>query len=245
MARQWELLKKLIRQANVIIEVVDARDIEETRLPVAERMAGTNRLIIMANKSDLLHEGETVEVPRKGFLISAKTADEKKRKELIGIILGKTQSRPVKALFVGYPNVGKSSIINMLAHRKAAKVSSIAGTTKNAQWVNVTRELQVTDYRGVFPEKEKRMELVRKGAINVEGHEDKYVHQLAEKVLSNKRLRKWLEQKYDIDLSNAGNSDDVLVAIAKRRNWYLKGGELNLNEAAKSLMRTMKDAPEI
>lgn len=241
---RWAFLKKLMKEANVIVEVVDARDIKGTRLPIAEKMAGTNRLLIVANKTDLLHE-ELPELPKNAIAISAKEADEKQRRSFIKAILAKTKSRPVRALFIGYPNIGKSSLINMLAHRKAAKVSSIAGTTKNIQWVKITEELTATDYRGMFPEKEAKGELVRKGAINIEGNEERYAYDFAEKILKNSKLRKWLEEKYDIDLSKAETSEDVLVAIAKRRNWYLKGGELNISEAARSLARAMKEAPQI
>ncbi|MBU0532082.1 50S ribosome-binding GTPase [Candidatus Micrarchaeota archaeon] len=240
---KWKLLKKLMKEAQVIIEVVDARDIEGTRLPIAERMAGTNRLLILANKKDLL--SEKVKVPRKGMLVSAKTADKDERKELINAILAKNSTRPMRALFIGYPNVGKSSLINMLAHRKAAKVSALAGTTKNVQWVRINEELQVTDYRGMFPDKETRSELVRKGALDVHGDEERYAYKLADDILKNQKLRTWLEGKYDFSLKDAKTSDDVLAAIAKRRNWYIKGGELNISEAAKSLLRIMREAPEI
>jgi ribosome biogenesis GTPase A len=244
MKKEWEDLKRLIKQSHVVVEVVDSRDIEGTRLPVAERMAGTNRLLVLANKADLLHEGDVPEVPRKGILVSAKETDEKQRRELIGLILAKTASRPVKALFIGYPNVGKSSLINMLAHRKAAKVSSVAGTTRNVQWVRVSDELRVTDYRGLYP-KQPRGELVRKGAINVSEDAERFAHDFAARVLENPKLRAWLEEKYDMSLEDAKDSEDVLVSIAKRRNWYVKGGELNTTEAAKSLVRAMKEAPEI
>jgi hypothetical protein len=48
-----------------------------------------------------------------------------------------------------------------------------------------------------------------------------------------------------MSLEEAKGSEDVLIAIAKRRNWYIKGGELNITEAAKSLVRAMKEAPEL
>jgi len=242
---RWTALKKLIKEADVVIEVVDARDIKGTRLPIAEKMAGSNRLVIVANKSDLLHKGEIKKLPKNALLISAKDRSDIERKKLIMAIMARANKKAVKALLVGYPNVGKSSLINMLARRKATKVSSIAGTTKNIQWVNVDDNLKVIDFRGLFPEKEGRETLVSKGAINVEGEEEKYAHAFAEKILKNAKLRKWLEKKFDINIASAKTSEEILEIIAKRRNWYIKGGELNITEAAKILVRAMKEAPEI
>jgi ribosome biogenesis GTPase A len=242
---KWLQLKRLIHRADVIVEVVDARDIAGTRIPIAEKWIGTQRLLMLANKADLLTGGISPVLPKKAILTSAKTTDEKARRQLISVFLSKTTTRPVKALFIGYPNVGKSSLINMLAGKKIARVSPIAGTTKNVQWINITSELLSTDYRGVFPEQQAKVDLIRKGAVNIQGSESKYVHNFAMDILKNRTLRKWLETKFDIDLSKARGSEEVLAAMAERRKWYVKGGKLNLEEAGRALIRAMKEAPEI
>jgi ribosome biogenesis GTPase A len=244
-SREWASLKKLIKEADVIIEIVDARDVPGTRLPIAERMAGTSRLLVVANKADLLHEGESPELPKHGIAVSATKGGEADRKKLLRTILGRTRERPAKALLLGYPNVGKSTIINLLAGKKAARVSPIAGTTKNVQWVKVGASLLVTDYRGVHPKKEKRKELARKGAINIQRDAERYAHEFGKRILGDRRLRGWAEKRFGIDLSKAKDSDDILAAIAERRGFYLKGGELNLGEAARALVRAMQEAPEI
>ncbi|MFH1785965.1 MAG: GTPase [Candidatus Micrarchaeota archaeon] len=240
----WSFLKNMIHSADVIIEVVDARDIKGTRLTLAEKWAGSKRLLLVANKSDLLPKDmELPKLENKGIFISAKDTDERSR--IIKAILSRTSKRPVRAILVGYPNVGKSTLVNMLAQRKAAKVSAVAGTTKNLQWINITPELSITDYRGIFPKYEKKNELVRKGALNVQGNEDLYAYDFAEKILKSNELKKWLEEKYDISLENVSDSQGVLEKIAERRRWYIKGGELNLQEAARSLIRAMMEAPEM
>ncbi|MDD5172464.1 MAG: 50S ribosome-binding GTPase, partial [Candidatus ainarchaeum sp.] len=139
---KWGVLKNIIHGADVIVEVVDARDIHGTRLPIAEKWAGSKRLLMVANKKDLLPEGTIVpELQNRGIAISAKTGGEEGRKLLMKAIMARTKAKPpVKAIFIGYPNVGKSSLINMLAERKATRVSAVAGTTKNIQWVRVNGE---------------------------------------------------------------------------------------------------------
>lgn len=245
-AGEWSFLKDMIHGADVIIEIVDARDVRGTRLPVIERMAGSRRLLMVANKIDLLPEGSALpKLANKGFTISATTANENQRQALMRAILARTTARPVHALLIGYPNVGKSTLINMLARRSAAKVSPVAGTTKDIQWVSITHDLTISDYRGLFPKKEAKAELVRKGAMDVRGDEEAHAHPFAERVLHSRVLRAWLEKRFDVDLKAAHSSEDVLAAIARRRKLFVKGGELNLEEAARLLVRAMKDSPEI
>lgn len=241
----WSFLKDMIHGVDIVLEIVDARDIPGTRLPLAEKWTGSKRLFMIANKADLLPPGTILpKLQNKGMYISAKSTDENVRMGLMRAILARTDTRPVKVLLLGYPNVGKSTLINMLARRKVARVSAVAGTTKNMQWIRIG-DLIVTDYRGMFPKYEKKDELVRKSALNVQGDEEKYAYNFAEKILKSAQLKKWLEKKFDINLTKVSDSDGVLAKIAERRKWYLKGGELNLQEAAKNLVKAMADAPEM
>ncbi|MFH0884449.1 MAG: GTPase [Candidatus Micrarchaeota archaeon] len=242
----WFFLKNMIHGADVIVEVVDARDIRATRLPVAEKWAGSKRLLVVANKADLLPKGaKKPRLENKGLVMSSKDGSEDVRMTLMRAIMERTKSRPAKALIIGYPNVGKSSLINVLAHRQVVRVSPVAGTTKDIQWIRINDELIVSDYRGMFPKHESEGELVRKGAVKMAGEREKYAYSFAKKVLSRPPLRKWLERKYDVDLSAAENAEDVLRLMAVRRGWFLKGGEPNLEEAARHLVRAMAEAPEI
>ena len=243
---QWQKLRDVIHEADLIIEVADARNIEGTRIPILEKWAGVMRLLIVANKIDLLPNSETIVLPKRAVKISAKLASERERRNLIEIIVSRARinRRPVRALMIGYPNVGKSTLANMLAHRNVAKVSNIAGTTRHIQWVRVNDDLVLSDYRGMFPKSEERDSLVKKGAINIQRDPEAYANKIAARILKNGRLLKWLEKKFDASLAQAEKPEDVLAAIAERRKYYLKGGLLNLQEAARQLLRAIMDAPE-
>lgn len=242
MKKDWKDLKVLIHKADIIAEVVDARDVTNTRLPVAERMSGSKRLFIIVNKSDLTNKKTIL---KNGMMFSAKFASEKERRTLIGKLLERTDKRPARALFVGYPNVGKSSIINLLARKKAARVAPVAGTTKNVQWINISEELKVTDYRGIWPQAEKKEDLARKGAIELQKDAIVYAQQFAERIMKSKKLQAWAEKEFDIKIKGDERAEEVLSLIATRRNLYIKGGGLNLEETARILTRAMKEAPEI
>jgi len=242
---RWASLRKLIHEADIIVEVVDSRDVEGTRLRFTEKWIGSARLLIVANKADLLPQGAKAKVPERAFVISAKTASIEKKKSLIDAMLSRTQKRPARALLLGYPNVGKSTLINSLSGRRAARVSPIAGTTKDVQWIRINDDLTIVDYRGIFPPKEQKHDLVRKGAVNVQGDEEEHVYLIAAKILASPVLRKWLEEKYDFQIGTITQPDELLALMAERRKWYLKGGVLNIAEAARSLMRAIKEAPEL
>ncbi|MBI5227651.1 50S ribosome-binding GTPase [Candidatus Micrarchaeota archaeon] len=248
MMNDWQRLKDIIHGADLIIEVVDGRNINGTRIPLAEKFSGSKRLLIIVNKLDLIIGGAPKAVLPKGSLyVSAKNPNRDDRNIIIKAIMEKTHVRPIHAVLVGYPNVGKSTLINLLAKRAAAKVSAVAGTTKDLQWVNITDDLVISDYRGIFPEGENRDALIGKGALNVKGDPEYYAHKFAEKILRSQKLRKWLETYYDIDLAKANvkYSEDLLVLIATRRGFFIKGGIPNQMEASKSLLRSMMEAPEI
>ncbi len=242
----WTFLRNMIHGADVIVEVLDARDIEGTRLQIAERWTGSKRLLVVANKADLLHEGAARQrLQNKGIYLSAKEGGAAGRNLLMRSILGRTGQRPLKAIFIGYPNVGKSSLINLLVGRQAVKVSPVAGTTKDIQWIRVNDELMVSDYRGMFPKSEKKESLVRKGAVKLGSEQEKYAFEFAGRALISRALRRWLEKRYDVDLDGAAGPEEVIRRIAVRRGWLLKGGEPNMGEAARHLLRAMMEAPEI
>ncbi|MBI5223022.1 50S ribosome-binding GTPase [Candidatus Micrarchaeota archaeon] len=244
----WFLLRDLIQQADVVLEIIDARDPVHTRLPLAEQWAGSNRLLIIANKVDLLTSQDNLpELSHNGIYVSAKDRSEKTRKTIMAAIRKRARTLPARGVVVGYPNVGKSSIINLLAQKSAAKVSSVAGTTTHVQWIKVAGDILINDYPGVFPPSEKNSVLIRKGALNVSSDAIGPAYEFLQNVLKSPNLLGWLETYYDVELKSLDLSDpeDILAIIAKRRGWLVKGGKPNLDDAAMSVLRAMREAPEL
>ena len=241
-----EKLHDIIKEADVVLEIVDARDPENTRLEIAEKWAGSNRLVVIANKCDLVAD-DPAEPPPRGIhlFVTAHPPNPKTRKIILAALRKRARKLPARGVVVGYPNVGKSSIINLLAEKGAAKVSPIAGTTTNVQWINVTPDIMISDYPGVFPRYEKKAELVRKGALNVSGDAETYAYGEAERILGSKKLRVLATKYFDISLEGLSSGEELLSLIAKRRGWLLKGGEPSIAQASQALLRAMKEAPEI
>ena len=246
---RWQRLRQIMRECDVIIEIADARDIYNTRLPKVENWAGKERLIIVANKIDLTGERSEEIAERlkeRGFFpLNSKSQKHSDREQLIQAILEKRPMRPLRVFVLGYPNVGKSALINMLAQRKAARVAAIAGTTRGIQWVRVHPQIMLLDSAGVFPEKLGKSDLFFRGAVNVDGLEDPeiYSHAAMTELLENEGAKKWLEGNFDIVLEKGDDAEKALEKIARRRNLLLKAGEPNVFEASRLFLRSLITAP--
>ncbi len=150
----WNLVNRVIKEADVIIEVLDARLIDETRNSEIEAK-------IKENKKKLIH------VINKADLVDKKALD-KKKKELANCVFVSTQrhygttillkkilkignKEKIVVGVVGYPNTGKSSLINALAGRSKARTSSFSGFTKGIQKIRANRRIMLIDTPGVIP----------------------------------------------------------------------------------------------
>jgi ribosome biogenesis GTPase A len=240
-------IKELMKSSNMVLEVLDARNVEGTRLPRFELEAG-KRLFRIANKADLASKEIIARLVMNNFVLMYSKAKnlKKEREKLLNAILAHTDKRPLKIFVVGYPNVGKSTIINLLAGKKVARAGPVAGTTSNVQWVRIAEDVLVIDSPGVFPIMESKDSLIKKGAMNVNSLKDVEVHafKLAQKCITDLVLRKWLSKYFDISIDEKDTPEILLEKIARRRNWLMKGGELNRLEAAKALLRALSQAPK-
>ena len=154
----WKHVNEVLREADIIIEVLDARFIDETRNREIEykvRSSGKKILYVM-NKCDLVNIEELKEKSKElqpSVFISSKeklgTTILKKK------ILELSHGERVTVGVLGYPNVGKSSLINALSGRGAARTSSESGFTKGLQKVRVDSKILLIDTPGVFPKEEK------------------------------------------------------------------------------------------
>lgn len=238
--RAWKLVRRIIREADIVLEVLDARDPYATRCRKLEeyvRRIG-KRLILVINKVDLIPK-EVAEEWKRIFsrefptiFISAK--DRLGTRFLWRTIKLYAPKIPVKVAVVGYPNVGKSMIINILKGRHAAGTSSIPGYTKHAMLVKASRAIKVIDTPGVIPLDEGEEELIIKGALRPEALEDPIppAIKLIRYILD--RDPRTFEKIYGIE---SKDPDAILRELAKKRGLLKKGGELNIEEAARIIIR--------
>ena len=158
-----KLAREVIDRADVILEILDARLIQETRNFELEEMIESKgkRLIHVINKSDLAPRAylEKVKVGlTNAVFISAKERDGMTmlRQQIYKVASrSKTSKYDIMVGVIGYPNVGKSSIINALAGRSSAPVSPVSGHTRSIMNVRITERIMIIDTPGVIPVDEK------------------------------------------------------------------------------------------
>ena len=249
--RQMQEDLKLI---DLIIELVDARVPLSSRNPDIDQLGQNKSRLILLNKADLADErqNETWKeyFQSKGFHVvkvdsrngagmktiqnviqeACKEKIERDRKR--GII-----NRPLRAMIVGIPNVGKSTFINSYARKACTKVGNKPGVTKGKQWIRLGKDIELLDTPGIlwpkFDDKEVGLRLAFIGSIN---DEILSITDIAYELI------KFLQLNYCQSLADRYNINDdddsvhILEQIAEKRACIKKGGELDLDKAAALLL---------
>lgn len=245
--RQMQEDLKLI---DLMIELVDARVPAASRNPDIDELGKNKARLILLNKSDLADErgndawmeyfkGKGYSVvkvnSRSGAGMKAiNSAVQEACKEKIerdrrrGIL-----NRPVRAMVVGIPNVGKSTFINAYAGRACAKTGNKPGVTKGKQWIRLSKQLELLDTPGIlwpkFEDQQVGMRLAFIGSMN---DEILIPDELACDLIGAIKdlYPKALQERYAAE--PAGKPIEILEAVAESRKCYSKGEQLDLVKAS-------------
>ena len=250
MTKARRMMQENIKLIDLVIELVDARIPISSRNPDIDELGKGKSRIILLNKSDLAdpvwnkkwveyfsNQGMGVlEInSRTGMGIKSiqglvqevcKEKIERDRKR--GIV-----NRPVRAMVVGIPNVGKSTFINSFAGKACAKTGNKPGVTKGKQWIRLNKGLELLDTPGIlwpkFEDQQVGMRLAFIGSMN---DEILIPDELAcDLIGAIKALYpKALQERYEAD--PAGKPIEILEAVAESRKCYAKGEQLDLGKAA-------------
>lgn len=254
MTKARRMMQEDIKLIDVVIELVDARIPLSSKNPDIDNLAKNKSRIILLNKYDLADERVTKQwkeyFEQKGFfvtLVNSKSGNGVKNvnevirqacKEKIerdrrkGII-----NRPVRAMVVGIPNVGKSTFINSFAGKACTKTGNKPGVTKGKQWIKLNKNVELLDTPGIlWPKFEDQTVGLRLAFIGSINEDILNVSELAVELLKYlyANYNGAIAKKYDVE----ENEDSVVTLqnIAKRRACMLKGGELDLEKASRFIM---------
>ncbi len=235
---------------NVIMELVDIRNIDGTRIPFLKKFGSVDKILTIANKSDLATPELLNICAEKGMLaISARDPNRKKMREtVLNAIMGKSQRKQIKVTIFGYPNVGKSTLINLLANGKKANVSPVAFTTKGKQHIRLNDRVMLVDLPGIYPKKQDKVTLLFKGAVNVQGVADpeQFFIDLFERKFPDREFVAWLKSAFEIEFDEKNEEIgpfEILEKIAFRRGFLLKGGLPDMPTAARLVLAKLSQAP--
>lgn len=238
----WPVVKYVIKNSDVVLEILDARMPELSRNKTLEKMCQTHgvKLIRVFTKIDIVSEHYKTKLredyPEAFFVSGTQNIGLKKLKEHLMIYAKRQGIEFLRVGVAGYPNTGKSAMINALAHRERAKVSPMAGTTRGVQFIRAGN-LRILDSPGVIPMKDKESTLGVMGAKNPE--KLKNLHRVVFMLIKNfiDRDKAALEKNYDIKIEALDDEYTVLEKIAKKRAFLKKGGEMDENRALFGVMR--------
>ncbi len=250
MTKARRMMEENIKLIDLVIEVVDARAPISSRNPDIDSLAANKSRLILLNKSDLSDEqanGRWVDYfTQKGFYvlkINARTGagvrqvnstvaeackEKIERDRRKGIM-----NRPVRAMVVGIPNVGKSTFINSYAGKACTKTGNKPGVTKGKQWIRLNKNIELLDTPGIlWPKFEDQSVGLRLAMIGSMNDEILNVEELAldtvKYILQN--YPGMLAGRYDIDES--AEAIAVMEAIAAKRGCLKRGGLVDYEKAA-------------
>ena len=258
MTKAKRMMQENIKLIDLIIELVDARIPMSSRNPDIDELGKGKSRIILLNKSDLADAGLNQEwesfFKEKGYFVqqlnaksgagikniqalvqeSCKEKIERDRKR--GII-----NRPVRAMVVGIPNVGKSTFINSFAGKAWAKTGNKPGVTKGKQWIRLNKNLELLDTPGIlwpkFEDQKIGEHLALIGSIN---DEILHVDELAVALIRNLKnsYLDLLEKRYNITIDE--DAYDTLKKIAIARKCLQKGELPDVDRASSMLLEDFR-----
>ena len=248
MAKAMRHMKEGLSLVDIVIEILDARIPKSSRNP--ELVLINKPKIIALNKVDLANEIANLKwksyYEKEAGVVLANSISgnglkeiELKAKEILKEKIERNKKRgrintPIRAMIVGIPNSGKSTMINSFAKKKIAKTENRPGVTRANQWIKISKDFELLDTPGVlwhkFDDQEIGINLAITGAIK-----DNILDTIS---LSRVLIEKLIEIDPNIvknryKITNLGeNSIETIKIIAKNRGFILQHNQLDINKAA-------------
>ena len=259
MSKALNEVENKVKLVDVVIELFDARAPLSSINENLEKITQNKKKLIVLTKTDLADPEQTkkwmMELSKKYDSILSLDLKKSNAESLLSqavIALGKDKwakdmakgmkPQPIRTMIIGIPNVGKSSLINRLAKRKAAGVQNKPGYTRGEQWIKVNKDFLLLDTPGILPmnyeDPKKARHLALIGAIR----EDILPNEvLGEALLSflKEYYPNALKERFDID--EITERLTVLKQICERRKIVNSVGENDLMRAEALLLKEFKD----
>ena len=259
MTKARRMMQENIGLVDLVIELADARIPMSSRNPDIDTLCGSKARILLLTKADMADPAKTAAFQKyfedKGFMVVAMDARTRKANDKIRNYVEKACAakrerdkrrgiigRPLRAMVVGIPNVGKSTFINSFAGKASAKTGNKPGVTRGKQWIRLNKNLELLDTPGIlwprFEDRQVGVNLALTGAIRQE---------LLEEQELSMELLGFLQKEYP-SLINARYAPEgeewtfpmdnavLLMKIAKARNLVRTGGEPDHQRASKLIL---------
>lgn len=249
-----------LRLVDVVIELVDARAPFSSRNPEMKSILGLKPVLLVMNKADLAEERLTAKWARvfsdcgqpvvavdslhgHGIKKVPVLIEELAAPKITALIAAGRQARAVRCMVVGIPNVGKSSFINRLVGKRAARTGNLPGITRGRQWIRLKGNLELLDTPGVLwssrDNQEVNFKLAIIGAVKEES---------IDVIETAGRLVEWLVNNYPGALADRykltalpAGPEKLLELIGSRRGYYRPGGAVDSLKTASLILREFRE----
>ena len=254
MTKARRMMQEDIKLIDLIIELVDARIPLSSRNPDIDDLGKNKARLILLNKSDLADDKYNEEwkdyFQSRGFLVLKVNSQRGTGlKAVNGAVLEACRekierdrrrgikNRPVRAMVVGIPNVGKSTFINSFAGRACTKTGNKPGVTKGKQWIRLNKSVELLDTPGIlwpkFEDQSVGLKLAMIGSIK---DEILNMDELSLELLAAIRAHYpgLIGERFEID--EDGTNVELLERIGQKRQCLLKGGQIDYTKTAKLVL---------
>ncbi len=254
MTKAKRAMQEDLKLIDVIVELVDARVPFSSKNPDIDQMANGKSRIILLNKYDLADEKVTKQwmtyYEQKGYFVTKVNSKSGAGVKAVQDVIQKAcqakierdrkrgiLNRPIRAMIVGIPNVGKSTFINSFARKACTKTGNKPGVTKGKQWIRLNKNVELLDTPGIlWPKFEDQQVGLRLAFIGSIKDELFNIYELS--IL----LLEYLNQNYSgavasfYQIEQAEDCAKQLEFIAERRGCMKTGGVYDVDKAAKCLI---------
>jgi ribosome biogenesis GTPase A len=259
MAKAKREVSEKLKLIDIVYELVDARIPSSSRNPMIDEIIKNKPRIVLLNKADMADPEATKqwityfqEQKIHALAIDSQTGTGIKKivdlsKDILREKFDKMRAkgikpRAIRALIVGIPNVGKSTLINRLAHRHIAKTGDRPGITKAQQWIKVGKELELLDTPGIlwpkFEDENVGLKLATTGAIKDEILNLQDVAVFALNFLKEQYPQRLME-RYSLT-AIPENIVELFDEIGKRRGCLMSGGLIDYDKTSEIVLRDIR-----
>ena len=261
MAKTKRLINEKKDLIDVVFEVIDARIPYSSRIKDIDNIIKNKPKLLIMTKIDLCDMDETKKwmsyYEELGYYVigvdlkNNKNIDKiiDKSKEILNELNEIKQNRGInkktlRALIIGIPNVGKSTLINRLVGKKAAAVGNKPGVTKNLGWIRIGGFLELLDSPGIlWPKLDNKTVALNLASMAAIKEEILPIDEVAIYILNvlSKYYPVFLKERYDIDAIDKDNIIDTLDIIGKKRGAIIKGGEIDYKKVYNLIMKDLTE----
>lgn len=258
MAKARREIEENLKLVDVVVEIVDARTPKSSQNPMLQEVIKNKEKVVVLMKRDLADENRTLnwldtlnDEHTKSIAVAANSQyDINKVIQLIESVGLEAQKRmtgkgvnrrPVRAMMIGIPNVGKSTLINRFVNRKIAKIGDRPGITKHQQWIKINKNFELLDTPGILwpkfdnPDDGKRLAIIGTIKDNLIPGQDvtafllNYLYEFYPETI---------KERYEIN--DVEDMWDVFETIGKKRGALESGGHINFDKVSQIVLKDFR-----